>query len=201
MKKIAVLVFFLCSGISLKAQLEVGLKGFFMQSDIGLSDLESVNVSAVEMKNKPGFRAGLTSRVTILKFYIQPEFVFTQFNAEIKATNSEGLKANSYYLLHRFDVPILVGAKLSDFRFFAGPVASFNLNSAAPMLDETWEKGSWNLMAGLGYAFKKFEFAVYYEWATEQYAERAIITIGDEIYDVPLTVKNSNFGFSIGYFF
>ena len=57
MKKIAVLVFFLCSGISLKAQLEVGLKGFFMQSDIGLSDLESVNVSAVEMKNKPGFRA------------------------------------------------------------------------------------------------------------------------------------------------
>ena len=45
MKKIAVLVFFLFSGIALKAQLEVGLKGFFMQSDISLSDLESVNVS------------------------------------------------------------------------------------------------------------------------------------------------------------
>lgn len=201
MKKIAVLVFFLFSGIALKAQLEVGLKGFFMQSDINLSALESVNVSAVEVKNKPGFRAGLSSRVTILKFYIQPEFVFTQFNAELKASNPEGLEASSYYLLHRFDVPILVGAKVNDFRFFAGPVASFNLNSAALMFDETWEKGSWNLMAGVGYALKKFELAVYYEWATGHYADNAVITIGDEVYDVPLTVKNSNFGFSIGYFF
>jgi hypothetical protein len=201
MKKTAVLVIlFLCS-VSLKAQLEVGVKGYFMQSDISLSDLESVNVSTVEVKNKPGFRAGLTSRITILKFYIQPEFVFTQFNAEIRATNSEGLETNSYFLLHRFDVPILVGAKLADFRVFAGPVASFNLNSAAPMFDETWEKGSWNLMAGVGYALNNFELGVYYEWATEHYADRAIITIGDEVYDVPLTVKNSNFGFSVGYFF
>lgn len=161
MKKASLLVFLLFSCVALQAQLEVGVKGFFMQSDISLSDLESVNVSAVTIKNKPGYRVGFTSRITILKFYIQPEFIFTQFNAEIKATNTDGLESNSYYLLHRFDVPILVGIKLKDFRVFAGPVATFNLNSAAPMFDDTWEKGSWNLMAGVGYSVKKLEFSIY----------------------------------------
>lgn len=201
MRKVVAIVFLLFSGVSVKAQLEVGLKATLMQSDIGLADLESVNVSEVTINNKLGFKAGLTSRVTILKFYIQPEFVFTQFNAEINATNTDGLEQNNYYLLHRFDVPILAGVKLSDFRFYAGPVASFNLNSATPMFGETWQKGSWNFLAGVGYAIKKFELGVFYEWATENYAERAIITIGNEVYDVPLTVKNSNFGFSLGYFF
>ena len=201
MKKIAFLVFLLFFGISLKAQLEVGVKGFLMQSDISLSDLESNNVSAVVIKNKPGFRAGFSARVSILKFYMQPELLFTQFNAEINATSADGLSQNRYYLLHRFDVPILVGVKLSDFRIYAGPVASFNLNSAANMFDETWEKGSWNLMAGVGYALGDFELGVYYEWATEHYADNAMITIGDEVYEVPLTVKNSNFGFSVAYSF
>ena len=81
MKKITFLVFLLFCGISLKAQLEVVVKGFLMQSDISLSDLESNNVSAVVIKNKPGFRAGFSARVSILKFYMQPELLFTQFNA------------------------------------------------------------------------------------------------------------------------
>ena len=201
MKKIAVLVTVIFFSVSLKAQLEVGVKGVFMLSDISVSDLESVNVASVEVKNKPGYRVGMASRITVLDFYVQPEFLFTQFNAEIKATNTDGLSQNSYYLLHRFDVPLLLGVKLSDFKIFIGPVATFNLNSAAPMFDETWQKGSWNFMGGFSYTIKKFELGVYYEWATENYAESAMITIGDEVFDVPLTVKNSNFGFSLGYFF
>ena len=201
MKKTAVLIFVLTFGLSLKAQLEVGVKGVLMQSDISLADLESSNVSSVEIKNKLGFRAGTFARVNVLNFYIQPEFLFTQFNAEIRATNIEDIEKNSYYLLHRLDVPILLGVKLSDFRIFAGPVASFNLNSAAPMFEETFEKGAWNLMTGIAYSIKKIELGLYYEWATEHYADHANITIGQEVYNVPLTVKNSNFGFSLGYIF
>ena len=201
MRKIAVFVLVVFFSTSLKAQLEVGVNGVFMVSDISVSNLESVNVASVEVKNKPGYRFGLSSRISILDFYVQPEFLFTHFNAELKATNTDGLEQNSFYLLHRFDVPLLMGVKLNDFRIFVGPVATFNLNSAAPMFNETWQKGSWNFMGGFGYALNKFELGVYYEWATGHYAESAMITIGDEVFDVPLTVKNSNFGFSLGYFF
>lgn len=201
MQKWAFCVLFVLSAAMLKAQLQVGFKASLNFSDVHLADLESNNVSEVTFENKVGFRAGLVARVNIAQVYVQPEFLFTQLNGRITSTNFEELSATDKYLMHRFDLPIVFGGKIKDFRLFAGPVATFNLNSAADMFDNTFLKGTWNVTAGVGYAYMRLQLDVYYEWATDNYAEFASITIGQEVYSVPLTVRNSQFGFSVSVLF
>lgn len=71
------------------------------------------------------WHAGVVSRVDFTYVYVQPELLFTSSGARYHSGNNK-------YTLHyrRFDIPVMVGAKLADvIRLQAGPTLNFLLSA------------------------------------------------------------------------
>ena len=183
------------------AQLDIGLKAGINYGDVKISEIENPNISEIFVDNHVGYHFGFFARINIIKFYLQPEVLFTEINADINIHGVNNRQNSVGYKLHRLDVPFPLGIKLGSFRIYAGPVASFNLNSAAEMFNDVYKQGSWSLMGGVGINFWKMDVELKYEGALTEYASEASIKLGDEVHQVPLDVRNSLFVLSIGYKF
>ena len=183
------------------AQLEVGAKAGVNYGNVQISKIENTNISEMLVDNHAGFHFGLFARIDIIKIYLQPEFIFTQINADVNVKGANNVNSREKYQLNRLDVPLSIGLKLGDFRIFMGPVASFNLNPANAMFNDVYSQGSWSLMGGVGFNFWKMNVELKYEGAVTEYSTEASVKLGDEIHEVPLDVRNSQFVLSFGYTF
>ena len=74
------------------------------------------------------FHAGFAGRLTVSKFYVQPELYFSSISNELAF--SDGINTASVAQnMTRLDIPVLVGFKVAKpIRIYAGPVASLALN-------------------------------------------------------------------------
>lgn len=196
-----VVAVFLLGLQSATAQLDIGAKAGLTYGNVQISNIENDNISEIFVDNHIGFQAGFFGRINIIKFYIQPEILFTQINANLNIHSTDNRYKSVKYQLHRLDVPFPLGVKLGSFRIYAGPVASFNLNSAATMFNDVYKQGSWSLLGGVGINFWKMDIELKYEGALTEYATEASVEIGDEVHFVPLDVRNSQFILSLGYKF
>jgi len=105
---------------SATAQLDIGLKAGVTYGNIQISDIENDNISEIFVDNHVGFQGGFFARINIIKFYLQPEILFTQLNADINITGIDNRYTSEKYQLNRLDLPIPLGYKIGSFRFIVG---------------------------------------------------------------------------------
>lgn len=125
-----------------------------------------------------GYHFGGFMRLSPGKFYIQPEVLFTAKKTDIQVNQNTGgtVQSGNYRVsFTNVDVPLLFGTKLigrrSNFRVFAGPMASFNISGQGledifpdeTSAQEYYEKTVWGFQAGAGIDLGALTFDARYE--------------------------------------
>ena len=99
--------------------LSVGPKFGVSQGDVHVTD------GFRGEESKMGYHLGLFARINLPIIFLQPEVLYTNTGGSF-SNNSFNYDVN----FDRLDIPVMVGMKLGGlFRFQAGPVASYVLNS------------------------------------------------------------------------
>lgn len=182
-------------------QLSIGARVAGNYSDLKISNYQHPIVADISTSSDFGYAFGFYAKASVLKFYVQPEIVFAQINADIDILLANEQQLNYRFKLNRLDVPIPVGFEFGAFNILAGPVASFNLNPGASLFNNTYNQGVWSFMAGAGVRFNDFMLEFRYESAMENHADQAELIIGEELYRVDMDARISLFVFTVGYTF
>ncbi|MBI9053029.1 MAG: PorT family protein [Bacteroidales bacterium] len=217
MKRLIILLaFILPLSFASNAQIKFGVKGGLTSTSIKTDDLIDAAGSdagfdqlVIKGKNsKVGFQAGIFSRITIAKIYIQPELLFTSTSGEVEVTTITGDNSVSEIREQKFrqiDFPIMLGYKAGPLRLQAGPVGTIML-STDPALDmfddvnvkEEFNGATWGYQVGIGFdILKKVTIDIKYEGNLSKLADG--VKIGDDTLD--FDSRNSQFVASLGFFF
>jgi Outer membrane protein beta-barrel domain len=201
------------------AQIKFGAKVGLTSTSINVNDVIDVasdpNATTfdeikVQGENaKVGFQAGIFTRITIVKLYIQPELLFTSTSGDVEVTSlSNGNVVVSEIREQSFkqiDFPIMLGYKFGPARIQAGPVGTIVLSSD-PSLDgfmemdyeEEFNGATWGYQVGVGLdIFKKITIDVKYEGSLSNLTDG--VTVGGET--MSFDSRNSQFVASLGFFF
>ncbi|MGC4128169.1 MAG: outer membrane beta-barrel protein [Bergeyella sp.] len=133
-------------------------------SSASWKNLKDAATTAYETKgeNSTGFNAGFSFKFdTPTSFFIMPEIYYTNFkNTVVEAESKTELEAKT----SRIDVPVLLGLNVAgkNLGIYAGPVASFNVNSETTF-------GEFQEKAGK-------EFTVGYQFGAQAKISKLIIT-------------------------
>lgn len=162
--------------LTASAQVRFGFGVGMSTTDVSPSDLLVTDASGTEsllMKLESanfGLHGGLTLRVPIKKFFIQPSVYFNSSSADfrvedIQSGGGEKLLREKYQHL---DVPILMGFKFGPLRLQAGPVGHVFLNCQSELDQiEAYEKKfddfTFGWQGGLGLDIWKFYLDINYE--------------------------------------
>ena len=125
MKKILLIAVMFIAYNTSNAQISYGIKGGL---NYNYANIDGIKDFAVD--NKVGYNIGgfLRVKIPLLGFYVQGEPTYTRLNAEV--TDKNGKLGTTNLGSNRFDLPVLAGFKFALFRFYAGPVMSWNLGSS-----------------------------------------------------------------------
>ncbi len=133
-------------------------------------ETEIPSVSEIQNKADNGMMLGAFMRLTLDKWYIQPELNLASRKTKITIDGENG-----EFKKETMDIPMLMGYKIVKLpifklRAFAGPVASFKINhSFSSTLEEQFKKesfdgASWHAKVGAGIDVWKFTLDVDYEF-------------------------------------
>ena len=213
---ILILVLIVPISIVANAQIKFGIKAGVTSTSIKADDVLSISGQSefdelvIKGKNsKVGIQAGIFTRITIAKLYIQPELLFSSTGGEIEITaiggTQDGITKVREQKFRQIDFPIMVGFKAGPLRLQAGPVGTIMLSSD-PALDmfetvnveEEFNGASWGYQAGIGFdLFKKITIDVKYEGNLSKIANG--VKIGNETVD--FDSRNSQIVATLGFFF
>jgi hypothetical protein len=127
---------------------------------------------------KLGYHFGGFLRFSPGRFYIQPEVLLTSKKTDLQINQNTGgsVQTGNYRVsFTSLDVPVLLGAKLagnrSNFRVFAGPMASFNISGRGledvvrenETARDYYEKTIFGFQAGAGFDVGALTFDARYE--------------------------------------
>ncbi len=200
-KKIA----FLLIGLLCAAQLfalspiKVGLRGgvSFQDVDLGTARAGDYSLSA---DSETGFFLGMTARINLPRWYLQPEIDYSYNKYQLTATPSAGAASRSTVKLNAIQMPILAGTRfLKFFRLEAGPV--FNLwddskvsasrsdaaGVTAPAHSVLYARNSIGYMVGLGLDLGPVSLSGRYNGEFGKPLQT--ITIGDQTSEVKATLR------------
>lgn len=163
------------------AQLNYGLKAGVSSTSITMDDIKTVSsgtqsysIEKLEGMNY-GFHAGLFARVEILKFFVQPELLFSTRTTEYKVTDI--LSSDVEEVKQRFskiDLPVMVGVKFGPARINAGPVGTLLINTPEELIDDPdleviYGRMSFGYQAGVGIDISKLTVDLRYEGSLKKY--------------------------------
>jgi hypothetical protein len=126
------------------SQLQIGLLGGISSADIPGERLAIFNEQDVEafklsVENAEyGYHFGVFVRAQILRFYIEPAFIFNSNQVNytlediIDDTGISTIRKESYQHL---DIPLMLGWKFGILRLGAGPVAHVFIDSSSELFD------------------------------------------------------------------
>jgi hypothetical protein len=209
MKKIACFTLFFALATLVQAQLfKLGIRGGVSSSTVMINDEIIIpSGSSYSLKSYDplvGFHAGLVSRITIKKIFIQPELLFSSSGGQVKVSD---LTNKTFTLreqkFNRIDIPVLAGVKTGRLRLEAGPVASFSLSEKSNLFEtsgykEDFNKATIGYQAGIGFdLFKKLAFDLKYEGSLSKLGNG--LTVGTTTY--PYDTRTSQWIVSLGFFF
>ncbi len=181
--------------ITTQAQLlDFGIKGGANFPTLKLDG--SSRISDVTTTTGSGFHAGAMLRVNVIFLYVQPELIYTKTTSDY-SFKVDGTTQNGTYDMQRLDVPIPVGIKLGPAAIFAGPVASFHLNSPDDIFNDSYKEATWGYQIGAGVKLMGFLAEVKYEGPFSDYAQGA--QVAGEYVD--LDARQHMWIISVGYFF
>jgi hypothetical protein len=150
-----------------------------------------------------GFHFGGFTRLTVKKFFFQPQLMFSSSGGEVRIKD---VKIDTTFFrnqrFNRIDIPLLAGYKSGFLRLEAGPVATFTLSRKNDLFDwagynEDFNKATIGYQAGLGLdLFKKLSLDLRYEGSLSKLGKG--VTIGNKTY--PLDSRTSQWILSLGFF-
>lgn len=166
---------FLLASIAGSAQVfQLGLRGGVNLFDIQVSDVQDPNntIESIESGNRLlGYHAGAYARIQLATFFIQPEMLYTFQNSEIKYTDNGGTEKTLAIDYSRFDVPVIVGAKLGPIRLGVGPVATFAISKPDDAFNQSLTQATFGYQAGIGIDIGKLSIEARYEGPFSKIAE------------------------------
>ncbi|MCC6816626.1 MAG: hypothetical protein IT267_09460 [Saprospiraceae bacterium] len=178
MKYIYLAIFVWVSSFSsLNAQFEWGIiiggssvdiepKSFIIKND---NQLDSFNLSFKEANY--GFHIGGFVRLSMNKFYLQPELVFNSNKTTFKLKQFGQFQTSDSLLDERYqklDIPLMLGVKFGIFRINAGPVAHIFLNNKSDLFNvsgysDKFKSATYGYQLGLGFDFGLLTFDLRHE--------------------------------------
>lgn len=183
MKKLLIILFAVLIAAPAFSQLNFGIKAGVSTTSLTMADAKSITSGGStyivdKLKGaKYGLHAGVFMRLSISKFYIQPEVLFATRSNEytISKVNSTVDSINVTQSINRLDIPVMVGFKFGPLRLNAGPVGSLNIGSpkeliANPDLKAMYSKMTFGYQAGIGLdILKKLTVDLRYEGSLAKY--------------------------------
>lgn len=153
--KLVLIIALLLCGTSTYAQFSIGLKAGY-NSSLTFGSLNSVtngtyDLSSVKSEMWNNFQAGVFTRITFGKLFIEPELLYTlqkkEYEITIQDVVNHDITLNKLVDISTIDVPILVGFKIIDLKIanihvFAGPKLRFLAGSSLDF--ENLAGGSFN---------------------------------------------------------
>ena len=165
------------------------------------------DVTSLKTGNVYGLNAGLFVRLSIKKFYIQPEVYFSMKGGNI-SYDSLLWHGNKDIKLNTIDIPVLIGfkafdAKLFNLRVMAGPVLSIPLNKSVSetftysnlshpsntVNQNSFKNSLWAIQAGLGIDVFMFTFDFRYEWGLTKIYDQNNVTFRNNMFYLSLGWK------------
>lgn len=124
-----------------------------------------------------GYHAGAFGRAVLGPVLIQPELVFTHIlqTAHAHGSQGQGEDQSLNISFNRFDMPLLLGAKMGPFMLAAGPVGSVNFESKDDVFNKSINDFTWGYQVAAGIIIKKVTLDVRYENAFNETASDIII--------------------------
>lgn len=196
--------------ISANAQLfQYGLKAGVNFSSISMDDITGITdglevYDLVTGETVRGYQAGLMTRINIAMVFIQPELYFNTTGGTVEQVVQGGATEVLNVKFNRFDIPLLVGAKLGPARINVGPVGSAVISSVNDLVEissdlETLTGGlTWGFQAGIGIdLFKKISIDGRYEGSLSKYGDS--FTVGGTAHS--FDARPTQWIIALGYWF
>lgn len=174
---ISLAAFLLMLDNQLKAQFEWGLllggssinikpSSFIVKNS---NQLDSFTLSLKDANY--GFHFGGFARISIQKFFIQPELVFNSNKTTFKLKEFGQFQTSDSILNERYqrlDIPLMLGVKFSIFRLNAGPVTHIFLNNKSDLTniqgyEDKFNSATFGYQLGLGFDFGLITFDLRHE--------------------------------------
>jgi len=176
MKKLVLVLLVFLGSLSAYAQkIGFGLKGGLSSTQVNFEGDQLVPSDA-----QLGYHLGVFARFGGIGFFVQPEVLFTQTSGKFKL-ELPPLSSVSPTLyeakFNRLDVPVMAGFRLLKIiRVMAGPIASFNIDSALENAGKTvqnidFKNATLGYQAGVGVDLGNLSFEGKYEGGLSKFTE------------------------------
>ena len=200
MKKlfISIIIISFSSGVFAQMPITFGPK---VGMNISKLTTQIKNVTQLENSNIYGVNAGLFLRISIKKFYIQPEVYFSMKGGKMNYIDSL-IQRNKSIKLNTVDIPLLIGlkafdAKIFNLRIMAGPVLSIPLNKTVSetfnpshsINESSFKNSLWAIQAGIGLDLFMFTFDFRYEWGLTKIYDKNDIRFKNNLFYLSLGWK------------
>ncbi len=150
-------VLFLSISLSIEAQFSYGIRVGMSSSNMKLKNFTTQDYQLKYNRGDFGYHFGVIGKVKLLKFFIQPELLFSVAKVDLSyqdLTTFDSIhygKENFYSL----DLPVMAGYKLGPLKLEVGPVATWLFGYKSSLMDSYNLKQNLNTMtvgyqAGLG---------------------------------------------------
>lgn len=179
---------FITGAATINAQFSLGLKGGITSPQDQYKGISVGNNDAgydLSVKDvKFGTIVGGYMRIG-RKFYVQPEVLFatnrTDYQISTPGTGESVIKRSSY---KNIQIPLAMGVKAGPFRFHAGPVANYFIDSNSGLSDisgfnETWDQLTWGWLGGLTVGNGRLSADVRFEGNFNKFGDQ-ITFLGEE---------------------
>jgi hypothetical protein len=207
MKRILLLAFIgfmaLAASAQLASPISLGVHGGWASTEIKMNSLKvgDTKISDISSSATGGYMFGIFARVNLGKLYIQPELNYSKKEGKINLPEDTSKIPSEYAAYAKtaadlsyssIDIPILLGYKIVKLPFlnvhiFAGPVASFTLQSLDMKFDDAKQiagekslgetvkdkfnpnKAMWNIKMGAGVEVWKLNLDFDYEMGLREF--------------------------------
>jgi len=183
MKKLIVIVIAVFISLQASSQVKFGLKAGVSTTNLTMETLKtltsgttSYTVTALQEANY-GFHGGAFVRFSLMKFYLQPELLFTsrtdQYTIEDVSGSLPATIAKQEF--NKLELPLMLGLYLGPIRLNAGPSAALLINSPKDLIDNPdfktmYSNLTFGYQAGLGVdILKRLTFDIRYEGSLQKY--------------------------------
>ena len=207
MKKLFITLMLSCLAVGAMAQglkpISFGVKAGIISDNIDILKSGKDELKSIFSDPKTGWQLGLTSRINLAMFHIQPEILFNMNRYDLRTEMETGGVATADVKINTVDVPVLFGLRLLMLRLQAGP--TFNLltdtkvkNSAGAIHYVKADRPSVSYTLGLGLDLFGVNLDARYNGTFERMKQD--IQVGDGN-TTSYKTKFNSWMFSIGYMF
>lgn len=201
MKKLFLIGFWLISISVFSQSINFGLKaGMSYPTDEGVINAIDVGVKT-KGEGAMGFQGGAMLRLKFAGFYLQPEFLYSQFKYKDFDASSD-----LEVIKKRIDIPVNAGKTFAMglLQLQTGPVFSIGFDDAIKGIDGSYKyennkKFNMGWQVGTGVNIKKINLDVRYEFGLSKSSSKLLSR--DFGLDYEISSRTNMLNFTVGYFF